>query len=113
MTDHPPSTDEAVVAPNGESGLSWAPLLLSRRPTDAMMTIVVAKPLMDPSGLDGQISRRLFDANDPEWTGIVRFWSDRWTVITLWHNRRPVMTGPAQTYGPVIRFVGFAPARRG
>jgi hypothetical protein len=29
-----------------------------------------------PEDRHAQISRRLFDANDPEWTGITRFWPE-------------------------------------
>jgi hypothetical protein len=35
--------------------------------------IVVRKPLANRSPATAKASRRLFDANDPEWTGIVRF----------------------------------------
>jgi hypothetical protein len=43
-------------------------------PTSATMAIAVPKPLKDSeAGFDRQVSRRLFDANDPESTGIVRF----------------------------------------
>jgi hypothetical protein len=46
--------------------------------TDATMTMVVQKPLK--AALDGQISRRLFVANNQESTGIVRSDRSRWTT---------------------------------
>ena len=35
-------------------------------------SLVIPNPLMDPSGVETRINCRLFDANDPESTGIAR-----------------------------------------
>jgi hypothetical protein len=49
------------------------------------MAIAVPKPLKDSgAGLERQISRRLFDANDPESTGIVRSWPERSDYQSRW-----------------------------
>ena len=77
------------------AGLAWLPSHTSSRET-------------------AQISRRLFDANDPEWTGIAQFWPESSDDQLPCGTTEDESTGTTQTYGSVIRWsrVGVAPAPR-
>jgi NAD(P)-dependent dehydrogenase (short-subunit alcohol dehydrogenase family) len=51
---------------------------------DPVPPIVVPKPVIEPSCIETRFDCRLFDANEPEWTGTARFWSERSDYQSRW-----------------------------